>query len=80
MVDTNRLKSRMVLAGHNQTTLLAECKRRGYKISKNTLGKKINGLAPMNCDDADMLCDVLNITEPVEKAGIFLAKSVPKVG
>lgn len=73
MVDHRKLKARMVLAGHNQQTLLAAIKSTGYKMSKNTLGKKLNGGAPMFCDDADILCQVLQINEPAERAEIFLA-------
>lgn len=80
MVDINRLMARMVLAGYNQKTLTAECRKRGYKISYNTMNAKFNKTSPITCDDADMFCDVLDITDPTEQAGIFLAPPVPKVG
>lgn len=73
MVDLNKLKSRMVLAGYNQQTLTDACRGKGYKISKNTLNAKFNGRSPWTCDDADMLCDVLEISNPAEKGEIFLA-------
>lgn len=73
MVDINKLKSRMVLMGFNQRTLTAACKEKGYKISENTMNAKFNGRSPWNCDDADMMCDVLRISDPGEKADIFLA-------
>lgn len=73
MVDINKLKARMVLAGYNQSTLTIACKEKGYKIGKNAISYKLNGRSPWTCDDADMLCDVLNIIEPAEKAAIFLA-------
>lgn len=73
MVDINKLKSKMVLAGFNQQTLTKECKKKGYKISKNTINSKFNNRSPWTCEDADMICDVLNISEPAEKAEIFLA-------
>lgn len=73
MVDINKLKSRMVLAGFNQQTLTAACQKKGYKISKNTLSAKFNNRSPWTCDDADMFCDVLKINDPAEKAEIFLA-------
>lgn len=73
MVDIARLRSRMVLAGYNQRTLTEECRKRGYKISENTMCAKFNGRSSWTCDDADMICDVLEIHTPAEKADIFLA-------
>lgn len=73
MVDINKLKSRMVLAGYNQQTFTTECKKKGYKISKNTINAKFNNRSPWTCDDVDMFCDVLRISDPAEKAEIFLA-------
>lgn len=80
MVDINRLKARMVLAGHDQKTLTAACKAKGYKTSYNTINAKFNKNSPITCDDAEMFCDVLEIYEPAEKAGIFLAPPVPEMG
>lgn len=80
MVDINRLKARMVLAGYNQKTLTAACKEKGYKTSYNTINAKFNEESPITCDDAEMFCDVLEIHEPAERAGIFLAPAIPKVG
>lgn len=80
MVDINRLKARMVLAGYNQKTLTAACKEKGYKTSYNTINAKFNEESPITCDDAEMFCDVLEIFEPAERAGIFLAPAIPKVG
>lgn len=73
MVDINKLKSRMVLEGYNQRTLTEECNKKGYKISENTISSKFNNRSPWTCEDADMVCDVLNISDPSEKAEIFLA-------
>ena len=73
MVDINRLKARMVLAGHNQKSLTTACISKGYEIGKNAINLKLNGRSPWTCDDADMLCDVLEIHDPAEKAAIFLA-------
>lgn len=80
MVDINKLKARMVLAGYNQQTLAAACKEKGYKTSENTISAKFNSRSKWTCEDADMLCDVLGIYEPAEKAGIFLAPAIPQVG
>lgn len=80
MVDINRLKARMVLAGYDQKTLTSACREKGYKTSYNTINAKFNEKSPITCDDAEMFCDVLDIHEPAERAGIFLAPAVPKVG
>lgn len=73
MVDINKLKSLMVLAGYNQRTLTKACNKKGYKISENTMNAKFNNRSPWTCDDADMLCDVLKIHDAAKKAEIFLA-------
>ena len=80
MVDINRLLARVVMAGYDRKALTAECKKKGYKISYNTMIAKFNKTSPITCDDADMFCDVLGIDDPVEQAGIFLAPPIPKVG
>ena len=73
MVDIVKLKARMVLLGYNQLTLTEACREKGYKISKNTMNAKFNKRSPLTCDDAEMFCDVLKITDPVEKVEIFLS-------
>lgn len=73
MVDVNRLRSRMVLKGYTQKTLVAEMIARGLKTTENTFSAKMNGKAKFDCDDADMICDILEVEHPAEKAEIFLA-------
>ena len=73
MVDVNKLKSRMVLMGYTQKTLVAEMKARGVKTSENTLSSKMNRKTPFDCIDADAICDILNVDTPAERAEIFLA-------
>lgn len=73
MVDVNRLRSRMVLMGHTQKSLVAEMNARGLKTSENTFSSKMNGRSQFDCDDADIICEILEVTEPEEKAEIFLA-------
>lgn len=73
MVDIAKLKARMVLNGYNQRTLVEACKAKGYQTSVNTISAKLNDRSSWTCDDADMLCDVLEICDPAEKAEIFLA-------
>ena len=72
MVDVNRLRSRMVLMGYTQKTLVAEMNARGVKTSENTFSSKMNGRSQFNCDDADVICDILEVETPAEKAEIFL--------
>lgn len=72
MVDVNKLKSRMVLMGYTQKSLVAEMIERGVKTSINTFSSKMNGKSQFNCDDADVICDILRVDDPAEKADIFL--------
>ena len=71
MVDMNKLRSRMVLMGYTQRSLVAEMNGRGHKTSENTLSSKMNGRSQFDCEDADVICDILNIESPAERAEIF---------
>lgn len=73
MVDVNRLRSRMVLMGYTQRSIVTEMNARGVKTSENTFSSKMNGRSQFDCDDADVICDILEVTAPEEKAQIFLA-------
>lgn len=73
MVDIRKLRSKIVLMGFSQKSLVAEINARGYKISENTFSSKMNGTSSFDCDLVDVICDVLTVEEPVEKAEIFLA-------
>lgn len=73
MVDVNKLRSRMVLMGYTQKSLVAEMNERGVKISENTLSSKMNNPRKFNCDDADVICDILELYNREDKAEIFLA-------
>lgn len=73
MVDTQKLRSRMVLKGYNQRSLVAEIKARGVKVSENTFSSKMSGKSSFDCDMVDVICDILGIEIPAEKAEIFLA-------
>ena len=72
MVDVNKLKSRMVLMGHTQKSLVVEMRRRGVKTSENTLSSKMQGKSQFDCMDADVICDILEVNDLAEKAEIFL--------
>ena len=73
MVDVKKLKARMVLMGHSQKSIVAEMNKRGVKTSENTFSSKMNNPRKFNCDDADVLCDILELNAPAERADIFLA-------
>ena len=73
MVDVNKLRSRMVLMGYTQKSLVAEMNERGVKTTENTLSSKMNGKSQFDCDDADVICDILALENPADKADIFLA-------
>ena len=72
MVDINLLRSIMVLKNYTQKTLAAEMTARGVKTSENTLSAKMTGRSKFDCDDADVICDILEVELPSEKAAIFL--------
>lgn len=73
MVDVNRLRSRMVLMGYTQKSLVAEMNKRGFNTTENTFSSKMTGRSQFDCDDADLICDILEVHDPAEKAVIFLA-------
>ena len=73
MVDVQKLRSRMVLKGYTQKSLVAEMRTRGVKISENTFSAKMNGTSKFDCEDADAICDILEVVNSAEKAEIFLA-------
>lgn len=73
MVDVNRLRSRMVLMGYTQRSLVAEMNARGVKTTENTFSSKMNGKSQFDCEDADIICEILDVDGPAEKAKIFLA-------
>ena len=73
MVDVNKLKARMVLMGHTQKSLVQEMTKRGVKTSKNTLSSKMTGKSQFDCVDADVICEILEVNSPADRAEIFLA-------
>lgn len=68
MVNTAKLKARMVLEGYTQRTLAKET-----KIGVTPLNEKINNKRAFRCDEVDKICLVLKITEAEEKCDIFFA-------
>ncbi len=73
MVDVNKLKSRMILAGHTQRTLVAELCVKGFPMTENTFSAKMNGKSQFYVEDALAICDILGIDKPEDKVDIFLA-------
>ncbi len=73
MVDIQKLRSRMVLKGYSQRSLVAEINARGVRISENTFSSKMTGKSSFDCDVVDVICDILGVEEPAQKAEIFLA-------
>ena len=73
MVDINKLKSQMALKGFTQRSLVAEMDKRGMKISENTFSSKMTGKSQFDCEDADIICEILEIENPADRADIFLA-------
>lgn len=78
MVDVNRLRSRMVLMGYTQKNLVAEMNARGVKTTENTFSSKMNGRSQFDCDDADIICEILKVKNPEDRAAIFLAETSQK--
>lgn len=73
MVDVRKLKSRMAFMGYTQKALAAEMNARGVKISENTLSSKMGNPRKFDCDEADIICDILEVESPQKRAEIFLA-------
>lgn len=63
----------MVLMGYTQKSLVAEMNNRGVKTTVNTFSSKMNGRSQFDCDDAEVICDILELESSVDKAEIFLA-------
>ena len=73
MVDVNKLKAQMVLKGYTQKSLVAEMNKRGVKTTENTFSSKMNGRSNFDCDDADVICNILEVDDSASRAEIFLA-------
>lgn len=66
-MSTNKLKGKIMEAGYSQRSLAKE-----IGMSKNTLNSKVNGKIPFNTDEIEMICLKLGVSDPAEKASIFL--------
>lgn len=65
---TNKLKGKIAEAGYSQRSLAVE-----LGMSKNTLNSKVNGKAPFNTFEVELICEKLGICDAAEKAAIFLS-------
>jgi predicted peroxiredoxin len=63
----------MALMGLTQKDLADEMTKKGVKTSVNTLSSKMNGRSKFDCVDADVICEILKVNKPADKAEIFLA-------
>ena len=72
MVDIQKLRSRMVLKGYTQKMLVVEMNARGVKTSETTLSSKMTGKSSFDCEMVDVICDILEVRTPADKAEIFL--------
>lgn len=72
MVDVNRLRAQMALKGFTQKALVAEMNARGVSTTENTFSSKMNGKSQFDCDDADVICEILEVESAADKANIFL--------
>ena len=67
MVDNKKIQ-KLLIDREKNNRQLAEY----MGITPQALNKKIRGISKWTIDDADLVCDFLGVTDPVEKAGIFL--------
>lgn len=69
MLNVNLLKGKMVERGYSQKELA-----KAIGISDNTLSSRMCLHTPLNTDEIERICDILDITEPNDKINIFLHK------
>ncbi len=69
-MNANKLRGRIVEAGYTQKTLAI-----AVNMSENSLSSKLNEKRPFNTDEILAICKLLKITDPAEKAQIFLSES-----
>lgn len=70
MLNKNKLLGAIVSAGMTQKQVASQ-----MGISKNTFSAKINGKSYFDTDQAEKICGIIGITDPAEKANIFLSHS-----
>ena len=73
MLDKNKLLGKIAECGHTQKSLAA-----ALGIGNNTMSSKINGKSSLTIDEADLICEILHITDVEEKGRIFFANIDPE--
>jgi hypothetical protein len=72
MFNKNKLLGKIAEAGLTQRTLVNEMMRIGCKISENTFSSRMNGKTSFDIDEAEIICSILCISDPKDRAEIFL--------
>ena len=67
MINTNLLKGKIICAGYSQRSLA-----KALRKSKDSINAKVNGHVPFTTDEVMQICELLSITDPLEKCAIFL--------
>lgn len=67
MLNVSLLRGRMAEKGLSQRQLA-----KAIGISDNTLSSRMCLHTPLNTDEIESICSVLNIVEPIDKINIFL--------
>lgn len=70
MVNTNKLKGRIIEKGYSVATLA-----KAIGVDKSTFYRKLGGECPFTIQDADRIADVLQLT-PDEAVAIFFSQIV----
>lgn len=70
MLNVNLLKGKMAEKGYSQKELA-----KAIGISDNTLSSRMCLHTPLNTDEIERICGVLDITESDDKINIFLHQS-----
>lgn len=70
MINTRKMKARLVELGLSQKDF-AEC----LGIATATASQKINNVRPMSLEEAEKICNLLNI-EPDQFASYFFAQEI----
>lgn len=73
MLNVYKLRGAMAEAGITQRTIA-----KAIGKAENTVTKCFTGKRSFDVEEADIICDLLGITDSEKKAEIFLAKSSQK--
>ena len=73
MVNTMKLKARIMESGYTQRKLAKE-----MNMGINSFNEKVNGKSPFNIEQAVQLCELCHIDSSDEKCSIFLPTASQK--